>query len=448
MQAQTTSEQKMEALFAAWMSTEGKSFASPEVAQTYQRRVQRFKDVVQLKKPDQVPTILLTGGFVADYAGISHGEMMYDYEKAARAILKFHEDFQPDYQAASNFLPGPAFDRLGYILYRWPGSKMPSQSLPPTMPFQMVEAEYMRADEYDQLIADPEYFCLRVYVPRICKALGGWQLLPTFFATMEMPFIPFWLGVSGAPPVMEAFKAFLEAVQLNAEYGAVSGRVSAELMSKYGMPGTMGGFSKAPFDILGDTLRGTRGVMLDMYRCPHKVLAAVERLTPIAIQMGLQAAMMSQHPFVLIPLHKGADGFMSREDFKKFYWPTLKATLLGLIEGGAVPFLFVEGGYNERLDIIAESGLPAGRTIWLFDRTDMKAVKEFFGGWACFGGNVPASLFYAGTPQEMETYVRNLIETVGQDGGFFLSPGVVVDQARPENVRAYLEAARKYGVYG
>ncbi len=113
-----------------------------------------------------------------------------------------------------------------------------------------------------------------------------------------------------------------------------------------------------------------------------------------------------------------------------------------------MPFLFVEGGYNERLDIIAESGLPAGRTVWLFDRTDMKAVKKFFGSWACFGGNVPASLFYTGTPQEMEACVRTLIETVGQDGGFFLSPGVVVDQARPENVRAYLEAARKYGVYG
>ncbi len=45
----------------------------------------------------------------------------------------------------------------------------------------------------------------------------------------------------------------------------------------------------------------------------------------------------------------------------------------------------------------------------------------------------------------MEAYVRNLIETVGQDGGFFLGPGVVIDQARPENIHAYLQAARQYG---
>ncbi len=441
-QHRMTPDEKRETLFAAWMSTEGKPFASPEVAQTYQRRVQRIKDVVQLKKPDRVPATLLTGGFVADYAGITHGEMMYDYKKAAQAIIKFHEDFRPEYQAAANFLPGKAFDRLGYVLYKWPGGALPME-----IPFQMVEGEYMRADEYDQLIADPEGFCLRVYVPRVCKGLEGWQLLPTFFTVMEMPFIPFLLGVAGAPPVQQAFQAFQEAIRLAGEWAAVNGQVGAKLLGEYGMPSISGGFTKAPFDILGDTLRGTRGVMLDMYRYPNKVLAAVERLTPIAIQMGLQAVSFSQQPIVLIPLHKGADGFMSREDFRKFYWPTLKATLLGLIEGGAVPFLFVEGGYNERLDIIAESGLPAGTTMWLFDRTDMQNVKKFFGGWACFGGNVPASLFYAGTPEDVEAYVRGLIETVGQDGSFFLSPGVVIDQAKPENIHAYLRAAEKYGAY-
>jgi uroporphyrinogen-III decarboxylase len=118
-----------------------------------------------------------------------------------------------------------------------------------------------------------------------------------------------------------------------------------------------------------------------------------------------------------------------------------------LIEEGVVPFCFVEGSYNQRLDIIAESGLPAGKTMWMFDQTDMAAVKEKFGSWACFGGNVPASLFKAGTPQQMEAYVKNLIATVGQDGGYFLTPGAVVDNAQPENVHAYLRAAREYGGY-
>ena len=47
----------------------------------------------------------------------------------------------------------------------------------------------------------------------------------------------------------------------------------------------------------------------------------------------------------------------------------------------------------------------------------------------------------------MEDYVKNLIDTVGQDGGYFLSPGAVVDNAEPENVHAFIDAGRKHGVY-
>jgi len=66
-------------------------------------------------------------------------------------------------------------------------------------------------------------------------------------------------------------------------------------------------------------------------------------------------------------VHRGADGFTSDEQLERFYWPTLKAVLLGLIEAGTVPYLFVEGGYNQRLDIIVDPDMPAGHTVWMFD---------------------------------------------------------------------------------
>ena len=47
-----------------------------------------------------------------------------------------------------------------------------------------------------------------------------------------------------------------------------------------GKPFFTGGFSKAPYDIIGDTLRGTRGIMLDKFRQPEKLLEAMERLVP------------------------------------------------------------------------------------------------------------------------------------------------------------------------
>ena len=63
---------------------------------------------------------------------------------------------------------------------------------------------------------------------------------------------------------------------------------------------------------------------------------------------------------------------MSGERCERFYWPALKAVLPGLIEPGEVRYLFVEGGYNEPLDSIADPDIRADHTVWMFDRTVMK----------------------------------------------------------------------------
>lgn len=113
-----------------------------------------------------------------------------------------------------------------------------------------------------------------------------------------------------------------------------------------------------------------------------------------------------------------------------------------------LPLSFVEGSFDEaRLEFIAGSGLPAGRTVWLFDRTDLRIVRKHFAGFACFGGNVPASLFRAGTPAEIEEHCKRLRDDVAPGGGFFLSPGAPVDDADPAVVHACMACAEKYGVY-
>ena len=204
---------------------------------------------------------------------------------------------------------------------------------------------------------------------------------------------------------------------------------------------------KAPFDFLGDSLRGTRPVMMDLFRRPQKVLAATEALTPLAIRMAVEAAQNAGVPFALPLLHKGADDFMSDADFSKFYWPSLEATLRGIVAEGGIPMMFVEGGYNKRLDIITDSDIPAGKTVWMFDQTDLREVKKRFTGWACFGGNVPSSMLVAAKPEEVRDHVKRLIEDVGQDGGYMVATGAVVDDARAENLHAMIDTTKEYGVY-
>jgi uroporphyrinogen-III decarboxylase len=212
-----------------------------------------------------------------------------------------------------------------------------------------------------------------------------------------------------------------------------------------GYPGFVGGGCEAPFDVLGDAFRGTAGVMLDMFRQKDTLLRALDQLAEAQIRRAVSGARDGASPLIFMPLHKGADGFMSAEQFETFYWPSLKRVCLGLIEEGLVPWLFAEGTYDSRLETVAD--LPRQSVIWYFDRTDMKKAKDVLGRTQCIMGNIPLSLMYTGTPRQIEDYCQGLIQVAGREGGFILSPGAAIDEGKADNIRAVMNAARRYGQY-
>ena len=438
-----TPEEELQGRLADWLSTEGKSFESAEIAQTYQERAKRFIDVVDLKEPNQVPTVMMAGAFVATYGGISLADTFYDAEKTAQATRKYMQDFQPEYVFTGGGVPmGKVLDLLGYTLYKWPGGDLPDDT-----PFQFVEGEYMPEEDYDQLIRNPEGYVLRKYYPRIFANLKGLENLPSLFEPTEIVGVVKLLMPLASPQMQETLGKIAEAIEYLRSGIDAAMQTSTGNLGRFGAPSLVSGLTFAPFDLLADSMRGTHGALTDIYRCPDKLLAACDALVGPSVRMGV-AEGLPGGPFVAIPLHKGADAFMSIEQFEKFYWPSFKAQLEGIIEAGMIPLPFVEGSYNNgRLDVIAASDLPAGKTVWMFDQTDMKMAKKKLGGFACIGGNVPSSLFATGTPEKMEAYCKKLIDDVAPGGGFFLAPGVVVDDAKPENMHAFLRSAGKFSVH-
>lgn len=439
-------DEKQEALFQRWLlpkDPQGNDlkFQSPKAEKAYEERINRIKDAIQMKKtPDRVPACIFPSFFPVYYSGITPREAMYDYDKLYAAYKKFILDFEPDGHLGAD-MPGPGkfFEIIDYKLYSWPG-----HGVAEGQSYQCNEGEYMKADEYDALINDPSNFFSNTYFPRVFGALGPFNMLPALTGILEMygvayNFIPF-----GIPPVQAAYKTLLEAGNEVMKWVGTIMAWNMEITA-LGFPNVVAGFTKAPFDVLGDTLRGTRGIMLDMYRQPDKLLEAMDRLTPIMIKMGVGTAQMNGKPLVFMPLHKGADGFLSDEQFKKFYWPTLKKVMMGLIAEGCVPFPAAEGGYNSRLEVVKD--LPKGKTLWMIDQTDMAKAKKTLGAVACLAGNVPSDLLTLGTTQQVKDYVKNLIDTAAKGGGYIMSNGAFFDEAKPENVHAMVDFAKEYGVY-
>lgn len=416
-------------------------FQSPEAEANYKASITRIKDAVQLKKtPDRVPITLLPSMFPFAHAGMTVQEAMYDYDKCAAAFKKFILEFKPDMHiGAAQAGPGKFYEILDYKLYKWPG-----HGVAPEHSYQCLEAEYMKAGEYDLLITDPSFYFRNFYLPRVFGALEGFTMLAPLTSILEIYGVAFNFIPYGLPPVQATFKALFEAGAEALKWALVIGGLNGELAS-LGFPNILGGFTKAPFDTIGDTLRGTRAIIMDMYRQPDKLLKAMEAITPIMIGMGLGAAQQTGNPQIFMPLHKGADGFLSDEQFKKFYWPTFKAVLLGLIEGGCIPFPALEGHWGSRLEIIQD--IPKGKTMWMVDQTDMAKAKQTLGKNACLIGNVSSSMLKLGTPQDVRDYAKKLIDTAGKGGGFIMSNGAFFDEAKPENVKAMVEFTKEYGVY-
>jgi uroporphyrinogen-III decarboxylase len=435
-----TPDQRLAQRLDDYVNMPGFEFSSPEAEALYRERTTNIRDAFELKTPARVPVFPSEGFFPVLHAGLTMRDALYEYEKVAQALLAYIDEFQPDaWFGPLAITPGPCFDVLDYKLYDWPGHGLPDEVM-----YQMIEGEYVVAEEYAQLSADPTDFFLRKYLPRVFGALEPLRQLPLIPSIQEMPMTPNALIPFGTPDVQEALKKLMQAGNEAMRWADTIGPLGAQVRA-LGVADWAGGAAKAPFDAIGDTLRGTKGMMVDMYRHPDELIEACERFVPLMVDMGLSGVTQTGVPLVFMPLHKGADGFMSNAQFEKFYWPTLKAVMLGLVEQGCIPVMFAEGSYNQRLEIIAD--FPKGKCIWWFDQSDMQRVADVMRDVACIAGNVSTAMMAAGTPEEVKAYCKHLIETVGKDGGFILTNGCGIDHAKAENVKAMMEAGREYGVY-
>ena len=417
---------------------EKKHGKTPE--QLFVEREKRVTDAVELREPDRVPVTLGEGVFAARYAGLPVSVMYYDLAAYRRACRKMVLDFEPD--LAQGGVAGVSGTTLGLLETKhqlWPGG-----SLPENVPYQFIEGEYMKPEEYDVLLNDPTDFTLRYFLPRLYPVLAPISKLPPIRA----------FSGGGLTGIVHNFASpeFKELGRVLAKAGAEQQKVreivqgSADEMNRLGFPTTPlgGGVGGSAFDVIADNLRGMRGAMLDMYRCPDKLLAACDKILQIRLAEAQppDKKKMGKLRMVGRPLHKGAEGFMSVKQFERFYWPTLKTAVLRDIELGYTPRLGWQGKLDSRLEYFLD--LPKGKAVCWFQDTDMKRAKEVLRDHVCISGNVPLSMLCCGTPQDVDAYCKDLIKVCGKGGGFILATGGGPDDAKPANMMAMVEATRKY----
>ena len=403
----------------------------------YQERVKRVKDVIQLKTPDRVPVFGPHQLYPYTFGGVTLKEAMYDYAKAREACHKFVDEFQPDLDFGPILAyPAKPMETLGLKYLKWPGKGLDDHVI-----YQYVEDEYMNEAEYDDFIKDPSDFMLTKWVPRTFSGLEAFSSFPTMRRMMWSGWMG--LGAFASPEMQESFRIAVEAGKQINEWWESLFQYIGEVKEK-GFPIAWAAFDWAPFDIIGDTLRGTRGILNDIIRCPDKLLEALEVATQIFIEYGSGAA-EAELPLCWIWIHKGTGSFMSPKQFETFYWPWLRKGMLALIDKGITPLVYCEADVESRLEYFAD--VPKGKVIYHVAQTDLAKAKAVLGDTACIMGNVPNIMMYTGTPDDVKAYCKWAIDVAGKDGGYIMDTAVMLDEAKPENLKAMIDFTKEYGVY-
>lgn len=373
---------------------------------------QRFEAAINLREPDRVPICPLGMLFSAPYVGMTMETYYSDLNAAVSAQRRVFADLGGwDVMGLSGSTMTDPFPLLTIFPNKM---KRPGKELPPDAIMQFDESEpAMFVDDYDIIIKKGwNHFFFNHLLPRIQPGYGG-HLFGTIKAILRL-------------------MSFIRVYKKDVRY-----------WENRGIPVLVGVPCVVPYEMFS-TARTLKQFILDLYRCPEKVIAAMNAAMPDTIKSALRGARSIGVPRVFLASERGAGNMTSPTHFEQFYLPWLKQLVDALVGENITPLLHFDGDWTRHLPYLKE--LPQGKCILDLDSTtDIFKAKDLLGDHMCIMGDVPASLLSLGTPEEVETYCRKLIDHVGKDGGFILSSGCTVPyNAKIENLKAMINTGKNY----
>ncbi len=400
------------------------SFTAGDPETRYARRLARYTTAMRNEMPDRVPIRPFVAEFTGVYAGYTCQELAHDYEKAFAAACRCAADFDWDAVVPNMVYVWTGLAQsLGLRYYAIPGI-----DIPPETGFQYREPPeddaFMQPDEYDELIDDPTAFLYNTWLPRVAR-----RLVPL-----------------GSPCTLEHNLALVKTSMAMSQYFCAFGPQIERLRRESGTVSAISGILKAPLDIIADKMRGYLGLVDDLFQRPKKVLAACEALAPHLTHVAKTTGDPDRNVPVGLWMHRGGVPFVSPDVFQNVYWATLKPIIQELWADGLQTLFYAEGSWDYHLESFAE--LPDRSMIYHLDQGDIHRTRDVLGDKFCLSGGIPNTLLSLGTPDEVRSRCKEVIEAVAQDGGYIMDASAIVqNDAKVENVRAMTEATLEYGVY-
>lgn len=165
--------------------------------------------------------------------------------------------------------------------------------------------------------------------------------------------------------------------------------------------------------------------------------------TGCALEAGMKAIFT---PWYFASLSTG----WSPRFYQNFILPLVQEHVNLVHQMGGIYHYYDDGKCRRILEWLAEAGVDVVSTLPPppTGDTDLADAKRRVGDRICLNGNLDIiHVIKNGTPELIAGQVRQTILDAATGGGFILGTSDSIREAPPANVRAYFEAARRYGDY-
>ena len=220
-------------------------------------------------------------------------------------------------------------------------------------------------------------------------------------------------------------------------------KTEIKVWKEKGIRSLIGAMTLSPLMILS-TARSLMEITKDIYQIPDKLAAVMDAMVDDLIADALEAAKITGEPGVMLTMERGGGFYYPLHIYERFEYPHMKKMVEAFAAENLITIMHLDQDYTLNLPYFKD--LPAKMVVAELDSTtDIFKAKEILKGHMCIAGDVPAALTSLGTPGEVETYCKKLIDIVGEDGGFILSTGCTCPaDCKIENLRAMVDTAKNY----
>lgn len=257
---------------------------------------------------------------------------------------------------------------------------------------------------------------------------------------LDPPYVNFRNPILRAPEDLEKLKTIPDPTR----DGSMPARIEAAkiLSKKIGKKavilGGIGGISTWAFFI-----RGTKNFVLDSVLSSDFQREYMRFLTDCAIE------------FCVAQVNAGCDWIISEEDVFDSYMFSpqqamkccgvyVKRLVRAVHKAGAGFTLHCCGDTSLSIEKMADTGAD----MLSVDRIDLADAKKRVGNRVSLMGNIKLHTLYSCTPKDVDRECQEAIIKAASGGGYLLSSGFIYEPKTPsQNIKALVEAAKKYGVY-